>query len=165
MSLSMVPGIPIQGMPFKERARAPMKEPSPPMMTRPSIPSSLQTPTACICPSSVLNSLQRAVSSMVPPRCSTFETERMFISDISPLINPLYPLRIPMTCIFFLIAVLTTARTAAFIPGASPPLVKTPMTFWFFSFIKILHFHAGLPTQNCFVHRPFACVFPFSHQF
>ena len=27
-------------------------------------------------------------------------------------------------------------RTAAFMPGASPPLVRTPMTFWFFSFIK-----------------------------
>ena len=38
-----------------------------------------------------------------------------------------YPLLIPTTSMPLYIAVLTTLLIAAFIPGASPPLVKTPI--------------------------------------
>jgi hypothetical protein len=47
----------------------------------------------------------------------------------SLLISPCQPLRIPTHSIPHEIALRTTARTAAFIPGASPPLVSTPILF------------------------------------
>ncbi len=45
----------------------------------------------------------------------------------SPSYNPLYPRRTPYTSIPLFKHVLATARTAAFIPGASPPDVNTPI--------------------------------------
>jgi hypothetical protein len=51
---------------------------------------------------------------------------------MSPLSSPLKPLNTPKTVIFFLMAVLVTALIAAFMPGASPPLVKTPIFFIYF---------------------------------
>ena len=45
----------------------------------------------------------------------------------SALISPCQPLRIPMHSIPQDRAVRTTALTAAFMPGASPPLVRTPI--------------------------------------
>ena len=46
--------------------------------------------------------------------------------DVAPLrAEGLYPLLIPTTSMPLYIAVLTTLLIAAFIPGASPPLVKT----------------------------------------
>ena len=57
------------------------------------------------------------------------DTEDLVIGVISPSNNPLYPLWTPITSIPLLKAVLTTALTAAFIPGASPPLVKIAIFF------------------------------------
>ena len=57
------------------------------------------------------------------------EVESIFLK--SPLINPSYPATTPVTEIFLYIAVRTTARIQAFIPGASPPEVKTAMCFIF----------------------------------
>src|SRR5215207_3732679 len=44
-----------------------------------------------------------------------------------PSRSPLYPAHIPMTSQPLKKAVRATALTAAFIPGASPPLVNTPI--------------------------------------
>ena len=55
------------------------------------------------------------------------DTERLFISMISSSKRPAYPLLIPLTLSPFEIPVRTTALIAAFIPGASPPLVSTPI--------------------------------------
>src|SRR5699024_4126954 len=49
------------------------------------------------------------------------------ISTISSSSRPAYPLIIPLTFSPLLMATRTTARIAAFMPGASPPLVSTPM--------------------------------------
>ena len=78
-------------------------------------------------PSGVLNSSHRAVYRMVPPRWMISLTLRSFISSISPLSRPSYPLRMPIILWPLMIPARITARTAAFIPGASPPLVRTPM--------------------------------------
>src|SRR5690554_4771146 len=56
-----------------------------------------------------------------------FETDRPSISTKSASIIPAYPRRIPTTSRSWAMAVRTIARTQAFIPGASPPLVKTPI--------------------------------------
>ena len=76
-------------------------------------------------PARSMNSSLRAVYSMVPPRWMMSDTLRRSISTRSPLIRPLYPRYTPYTCTPLLKAVRTTARTAAFMPGASPPLVST----------------------------------------
>ena len=49
-----------------------LKEPSPPMTTSESMPSSLQRASALAWPAAVLNSRQRAVYRMVPPRLDNF---------------------------------------------------------------------------------------------
>ena len=56
----------------------------------------------------------------------------------SLLIRPFQPRRIPTHSMPDPTAVRTTARTAAFMPGASPPLVRTPILFIFFSIKTLL---------------------------
>ena len=80
---------------------------------------------ALFCPSGVWNSGQRAVFSTVPPKLIIPETERWSSNFISSLINPQYPRDTPITSNLLFIAQRTTALIAAFIPGASPPVVKT----------------------------------------
>ena len=46
---------------------------------------------------------------------------------MSPLMSPFQPRRMPITSMPRWSAERTTLRTAAFMPGASPPLVKTPI--------------------------------------
>ena len=123
----MVPGIPTALIPRFASFCAPAKEPSPPITTRPSIPCFLQISAAFFCPSSVLISAQRAVYRIVPPRPMISDTSFAVISMISSFSNPSYPFRIPFIFSPLLSPRRTTARIAAFIPGASPPLVNTPM--------------------------------------
>ena len=65
-----------------------------------------------------------------------FETECDCIGTKSPSISPEYPLFTPTTSFLLKIAALTTALIAAFIPGASPPEVNTPI-FFILSFASI----------------------------
>ncbi len=128
----MVQGIPIVGTPALESSLAPFNVPSPPKTIKPSMEKTSRTFKAFLKPFSVLNSSDLAERSMVPPLCIISATEERFISNISPLIKPLYPCLIPITLKLLYIPVLTTALMAAFIPGASPPLVNTPMVFILF---------------------------------
>ena len=61
MSLSIVPGSPIQFTPAFVSARAPLNEPSPPITTTPVIPKLLQKSAAFLVPSGVANSSLLAV--------------------------------------------------------------------------------------------------------
>src|SRR5256885_5972156 len=47
----------------------------------------------------------------------------------SPVISPVYPCRTPITSSRCVAPTRTTARRAAFMPGASPPLVSTAIRF------------------------------------
>ncbi len=74
-SLSIVPGRPIIGkLNSLAKIRAPVSDPSPPITTKASIPWRLSVSKASWRPSGVLNSLQRAVFRIVPPRCMMFDT-------------------------------------------------------------------------------------------
>ena len=114
-------------MPCFESASAPLYEPSPPITTTPSILCFLQTSAPLAWPSSVTNSEHLAVPKIVPPSSIISDTLLLFISTISSARSPAYPLFIPLTATPLQIAVLTTPLMAAFIPGASPPLVRTPI--------------------------------------
>ena len=129
ISRSIVPGTPIVLIPCCASLLAPLKEPSPPITTIPSIPCLRQISAPFFWYSSCLNSRQRAVYKIVPPVWIISDTVRLFISKISSSKSPAKPRRIPFTFNPFEIPVRTTARIAAFIPGASPPLVKTPIVF------------------------------------
>ena len=61
MSLSIVHGTPTTMMPCLASARAPLKVPSPPIVTMPSMPMFLQVAAARFIPSSVQNSADLAV--------------------------------------------------------------------------------------------------------
>ena len=61
------------------------------------------------------------------------------ISTMSSSISPAYPLLIPLTCLPAARAARTTALMQAFIPGASPPLVSTPIVFTSFAILVYLH--------------------------
>ena len=52
--------------------------------------------------------------------------------------RPFQPLRMPTQSMPRLAAERTTARTAEFMPGASPPLVRTPIRFTCFSILYVL---------------------------
>ena len=139
MSLSIVAGMPTtrRDMPAsaacRERARAPRKVPSPPMATMPSNPSRRQVARALARPDSSINSKLRAVYRMVPPLLMMWLTLEAFICTKSLLIRPFQPRRMPTQPMPRLVAARTTARTAAFMPGASPPLVRTPIRLTCFS--------------------------------
>ena len=69
MSLSMVPARPIQGiLNSLLNFTAPLNDPSPPIITNPSIPLFLRLSYAFCLPSFSMNSKQRAVFKIVPPR-------------------------------------------------------------------------------------------------
>lgn len=87
-------------------------------------------------PSSVINSLHRAVYKNVPPRFRISHTLAAPKSTISSSRSPAYPFWIPFTRQPSVTAVRTTALTAAFIPGASPPLVSTPIVLIFLLMFK-----------------------------
>src|SRR5439155_1702669 len=78
-------------------------------------------------PSLVRNSWLREVPAIVPPRCRMLATPARVSGWSSPASRPAYPRRMPITSSFRPRAWRTTARIAAFIPGASPPLVRTPI--------------------------------------
>ena len=94
-------------------------------------PSILQVATAFFRPASVMKSSLLAVKSIVPPRERIWPTLVLESFTKSLLIRPCQPLRMPMHSMPLAIAVRTTARTAAFMPGASPPLVRTPILLIF----------------------------------
>ena len=107
--------------------KAPVNEPSPPMTMSASMSLSRRFFAAFERPSGVLNSWERALFRNVPPSariCFTLEDES---SIMSFSIMPSYPRKTPKTLLPWYKAVLTTARIAAFIPGASPPEVRTAM--------------------------------------
>ena len=135
ISKSMVPGRPIVLIPSAANFWAPLKDPSPPITMIPSIPCFLQISAPFCWPSGVVNSIQRAVCKIVPPRSIISDTSFASISTISSWRSPAYPLLIPFTFNPFTIASLTTARIAAFIPGASPPLVSTPIVLISFAIL------------------------------
>jgi hypothetical protein len=64
---------------------------------------------------------------MVPPREMILETDWDSISKKSRVINPEKPFLIPVTFTLLYMALLTMARIAAFMPGASPPEVRIPI--------------------------------------
>ena len=136
ISLSIVAGIPIAGIPARDNFCAPLNVPSPPTVTIASKPKYLQVLTAFCKPSSVINSKHLAVYKIVPPFLEIPSTDLASSSITSPFISPLYPRRTPRQVIPFAVADLTTARTTAFIPGASPPLVRIPILLIFLSTIK-----------------------------
>ena len=85
---------------------------------------------------------------ITPPRSIVSDTSFALMSIISSFNRPLYPFRIPFTFNPLLKPLLTTARIAAFIPGASPPLVRTPMVFilvfchlFFLHLLNLSHFY------------------------
>ncbi len=128
-SLSIVDATPTTGKPRLDSSQLPACEPFPPMTTRASMPASFIALILRICPSSVLNSGQRALPRIVPPLCSTPPTSRGPSSWNFPLMRPSYPPRTPYTSHPNDRPVRVTARIAAFIPGASPPLVRTAILF------------------------------------
>ena len=107
---------------------APVKLPSPPMTTSRFMPWRSRLCTALLRPSLVRKSGLRAVPSSVPPCCSTPPTESQVNGRIwlPPSIIPCKPSNIPKTCAPRSNAARTAERTAAFMPCASPPLVRTP---------------------------------------
>ena len=89
MSLSIVPGIPITGNPYSLlNTSAPVKLPSPPITTNASTFADLRCSKAFFLPSAVINSLERADLSMVPPLLTMLFTLRGPISLKSPSIIP-----------------------------------------------------------------------------
>ena len=80
-------------------------------------------------PASVWNSAHRALPSIVPPRCRILPTSRGPSGMKSCLINPAKPCRTPKTSAPWKRARRVTARIAAFMPGASPPLVRSAIRF------------------------------------
>ena len=70
---------------------------------------------------------------MVPPRLMMRLTLELSMGMMSPLMRPFQPLRMPTHSIPRPTAERTTARMQAFMPGASPPLVSTPILFTAFS--------------------------------
>ena len=68
-SLSMVPGSPMAGIPYSSKNRwAPVRDPSPPITTKASMPWLCRFSKAFFRPSGVLNSALRADFRNVPPR-------------------------------------------------------------------------------------------------
>ena len=88
-SLSIVPGRPTIGMLYSvAKMRAPVREPSPPITTRESMPALTILSYAIFRPSSVRNSMQRAVFRIVPPTWMMFETFCVLNSTISLVTSP-----------------------------------------------------------------------------
>gem|GEM_PF-5428721 len=85
--------------------------------------------TAIFLTSSSLNSGKRADPMTVPPLEIISDAKFTSTSSIQLLTSPLYPSRTTYGLIPFAAAVFITALIAAFIPGASPPDVKTPIFF------------------------------------
>ena len=126
-SLSIVFGMPTTGTPSDDMWAAAPIVPSPPIVTRASTPRSANVRRTRSTPCSWYGSAPEDPR-IVPPRCRIPWTDAGVSSRTSPSITPRQPLRNPRTsnpCTS--IAVRTTARIAAFRPGASPPAVRTPM--------------------------------------
>ena len=82
------------------------------------------------------------------------------MSTISSWRRPAYPRMIPFTFKPLWIADLTTARIAAFIPGASPPLVNTPIVLTSFAITLpscCNEIYIGIPSLSC---GPYLCPTP-----
>ena len=85
-----------------------------------------------------MNRGERAVPRTVPPSPPAYSTSgiglkaeplpaRRVKGRKRPSIRPSNPLMMPQTAVSRAAATFVTARIAAFMPGASPPLVSTPM--------------------------------------
>ncbi len=126
----MVPGAPTVGMPnSSSKIVAPVNVPLPPMATRPSMPLLTSWSKACWRPSLVMNFWLRADLRMVPPFWTVLETEAE---------SSLHKLALDHAAVaahnaVYLNAVVDSGAhhgpNAAFMPGASPPLVKTAILF------------------------------------
>src|SRR5664280_280596 len=124
------------------------------MTTRQSMPRALRTPSACSRPTAVLNASQRALPRIVPPCWMMPPTSRGPSGESSPPRSPAKPWRTPKTLQPCAIPARTTARIAAFMPGASPPLVRTAM---------LLILPPFLPRSGGGGERPF-CLPPRHHE-
>src|ERR1035437_3682380 len=124
-SLSIVEATPTTGNPAFASMFAPICEPFPPITTSPATPRALRTPSACSRPSGVLNASHRALPRIVPPCWMIPPTSRGPSGTSSPPRRPAKPWRTPETVHPCAMPARTTARIAAFMPGASPPLVRT----------------------------------------
>src|SRR5450759_4395383 len=124
------------------------------MTTRQSMPRALRTPSACSTPTAVLNASQRALPRIVPPCWMMPPTSRGPSGESSPPRSPAKPWRTPKTLQPCANAARTTARIAAFMPGASPPLVRTAMLLILSPFI---------PRSGGGGERPF-CLPPRRHE-
>src|SRR5262245_20285399 len=80
-------------------------------------------------PAGSANSGQRALPSTVPPDWMMPPTLRAWNASKRSSRRPEYPFRTPNTSQPCARAPRVTARTAAFMPGASPPLVRTAIFF------------------------------------
>src|SRR3954471_5413506 len=125
----MVEGTPTTAKPSFASAWEPVCEPLPPMTTSASIPFLLRLERAFERPSGCVNFGERALPSMVPPCCTMPPTSRAASgrrgAGTRPRLAPAEPLCTPNPPPPLASAPRVTARTAAFIPGASPPLVRT----------------------------------------
>ncbi len=126
MSLSMVAGTPTVGSPSSCSASPPERLPPPPIKTNASAPASRNASMALCLPSSPSsNSEERPVPRAVPPRCTKPQSSLRSTGRSSPSSSPKYPSSTTTTSQPRENAACATARTAAFIPGATPPLVNT----------------------------------------
>ena len=112
-------------IPSFSKSIAPLKVPSPPIATTASTLFFLKLSAACFLNFSSKNLSLLLVYKIVPPRLFIFLTSSGSNFIVSQSISPSYPLKIPTTSIPKRTALNTTALIAEFIPGASPPLVKT----------------------------------------
>src|ERR687895_1550265 len=125
----MVEATPTTLNPSFSSAPEPVCEPLPPMTTSASTPRLARFASALARPERSLNSGLRALPSTVPPCCTMPPTSRALRGSRALATRPAKPLRTPNTSQPWASAPRVTARTAAFMPGASPPLVKTAIFF------------------------------------
>src|SRR5262249_35952397 len=128
-SLSMGDAPPTTAKPPRAGAAEPVCEPLPPITTSASTPRAARLARARARPWASLNSGLRALQRTVPPCWMMPPTSRAARRSMAPDTSPAKPLRTPNTSQPLASAPRVTARTAAFIPGASPPLVRTAIFF------------------------------------
>ena len=101
------------------------------MTTIPSILCFFTFSYAFLRPLTVLNSSDLAEYNIVPPLFIIPLTLLVFKDLISSFIRPWYPLETPKQSILLYAQVRTTALRAVFMPGESPPDVKTAIFLTF----------------------------------
>src|SRR3954466_8067415 len=125
----MVEGTPTTGKSSRARLAEPDWEPLPPITTRAPMPRLFGVASASARPEGSANSGQRALPSTVPPIWMMPPTSRAASGSRLLASSPAKPLRRAKPPQPRARPPRVTARTAAFMPGASPPLVRTAIFF------------------------------------